>query len=61
MMNAQNLVKYQTAERNTAILKRLEKDISSLQVDITTIKEDIRFIKEYIIAKKKREDARWIF
>ena len=61
MMNAQNLVKYQTAERNTAILKRLEKDISSLQVDITTIKEDIRFIKEYIIAKKTREDARWIF
>ena len=61
MMNAQNLIKYQSAERNTAILKRLEKDISSLQVDITTIKEDIRFIKEYIIAKKKREDARWIF
>lgn len=54
-------VKYQTAEKNTAILKRIEADISSLQVDITTIKEDIRFIKEYIIAKKKKEDARWLF
>tara|TARA_R110001606_G_scaffold382173_1_gene543797 strand:- start:554 stop:736 length:183 start_codon:yes stop_codon:yes gene_type:complete len=58
-MNAQNLIKYQTAERNTAILKRIEKDVSTLQVEINTLKEDIRFIKEYIIAKKEREDKKW--
>ena len=59
MLNAQNIIKYQTAERNTAILKRIEKDVSALQVDINTLKEDIRLIKEYIIVKKQREDNRW--
>ena len=61
MMNAQNLIKYQTAERNTAILRRIEKDVSALHTDIKEIKESIRFIKEYIENKKEREDARWFF
>jgi hypothetical protein len=45
----------------SSLLKRLEVDISQLQGDINTLKEDIRFIKEYIIAKKLKEDNRWIF
>lgn len=47
--------------KNTAILNRIEKDISQLQGDINNIKTDIQFIKDYIIAKKEREDNKWFY
>mgnify|MGYP003122190317 CR=1 FL=1 len=47
--------------KNTAILKRIQNDISQLQGDINTIKADIQFIKEYIINKKEREDNKWFY
>ena len=47
--------------KNTAILKVIERDIAKLQGDVDTLKQDICFIKEYIIAKKLKEDNRWIF
>lgn len=47
--------------KNTAILKRIENDISQLQGDITSIKTDIQFIKDYITAKKEREDNKWFY
>jgi len=47
--------------KNTAILSRIEKDISQLQGDINNIKTDIQFIKDYIIAKKEREDNKWFY
>lgn len=50
-----------SANRNTTLLKVLEKDISKLQGDIDTLKTDIHFIKEYIIAKKEREDSKWFY
>jgi len=48
-----------SGNKNTAILKVLEKDISQLQGDINQLKKDISFIKDYIVAKKEREDNRW--
>ena len=48
-----------SGNKNTAILKVIERDIAKLQGDIDTLKNDIHFIKEYIIAKKEKEDNRW--
>jgi len=50
-----------SGNKNTAILKVIERDIAKLQGDVDTLKQDIYFIKEYIIAKKLKEDNRWIF
>tara|TARA_R100000278_G_scaffold115344_1_gene94185 strand:- start:1347 stop:1559 length:213 start_codon:yes stop_codon:yes gene_type:complete len=47
--------------KNTAILKVIERDIAKLQGDVDTLKKDICFIKDYIVAKKLKEDNRWIF
>ena len=45
----------------TAILNRIEKDVSQLQGDINQLKEDISFIKDYIISKKEREENKWFY
>ena len=48
-----------SGNKNTTLLKELEKDISRLQGDVNQLKKDIYFIKDYIVVKKKREDNRW--
>jgi hypothetical protein len=48
-----------SGNKNTILLKELEKDISKLQGDVNQLKKDISFIKDYIITKKEREDNRW--
>ena len=52
---------YPTAERNTAILRRLENDISSLTKEVKDLRKSIEFIVEYIKLKKEREDAKWFY
>ena len=41
-----------TAVSNTAILKRLEKDVSALSIQVKELKEVLSFINEYIQLKK---------
>eukprot|EP01043_Picozoa_sp_COSAG02_P020638 COSAG02_NODE_1023_length_15151_cov_745.123572_5_plen_64_part_00 len=52
---------YPTAERNTAILRRLENDISALTTEVKELRKSIEFIVEYIKLKKEREDAKWFY
>ena len=52
---------YPTAERNTAILRRLENDISALTKEVKDLRKSIEFIVEYIKLKKEREDAKWFY
>jgi len=47
--------------KNTAILKRIENDVSQLQGDINQLKKDISFIKDYIVSKKEREENKWFY
>ena len=49
------------AEKNTAILRRLEQDIAVLNNEVKQIKDVLSFIQEYIINKKEREDAKWFY
>ena len=55
--------KYQLpqAQQNTAILKRLERDISELTGQVKEIKEVLKFIQEYIKLKKEREESKWFY
>lgn len=50
-----------TAVSNTAILKRLEKDVSALSIQVKELKEVLSFINEYIQLKKEREELRWFY
>tara|TARA_R110002020_G_scaffold386586_1_gene597359 strand:- start:767 stop:958 length:192 start_codon:yes stop_codon:yes gene_type:complete len=49
------------AERNTAILRRLENDVSELTKEVKELKEVLSFIHQYIKDKKEREDAKWFY
>lgn len=49
------------SEKNTAILNRLEKDISELTKEVKELKEVLSFIQEYIKDKKERENAKWFY
>lgn len=55
--------KYPTsiAEKNTAILYRLEQDIAVLNNEVKQLKEVLSFIHKYIQLKKEREDAKWFY
>jgi len=56
-----NTLTQSNAERNTAILRRLENDLSVLSKEVKDIKKDLSFILEYIKLKKEREDAKWFY
>tara|TARA_R110002153_G_scaffold185679_1_gene338794 strand:- start:324 stop:518 length:195 start_codon:yes stop_codon:yes gene_type:complete len=49
------------AERNTAILRRLENDVSELTKEVKELKEVLSFIHQYILLKKERDDAKWFY
>jgi len=49
------------AEKNTAILHRLEQDIAVLRNEVQQIKDVLSFIQEYIKHKKEREEAKWFY
>tara|TARA_R110002020_G_scaffold384606_1_gene595600 strand:- start:49 stop:237 length:189 start_codon:yes stop_codon:yes gene_type:complete len=49
------------SEKNTAILNRLERDISELTKEVKELKEVLSFIQEYIKLKKERDDAKWFY
>ena len=49
------------AEKNTAILHRLEQDIAVLNNEVKEIKDVLSFIQEYIKHKKEREEAKWFY
>ncbi len=49
------------AERNTAILRRLENDVSELTKEVKELKEVLSFIHQYILLKKERDDAKWSY
>tara|TARA_R110000796_G_scaffold209743_1_gene326029 strand:- start:238 stop:426 length:189 start_codon:yes stop_codon:yes gene_type:complete len=50
-----------TAVSNTAILKRLEKDVSALSIQVKELKDVLSLINEYIQLKKEREELRWFY
>jgi len=50
-----------TAERNNAVLRRLEQDIAVLGAEVRQIKEVLSFIQEYIKQKKEREENKWFY
>tara|TARA_R100000005_G_C4934095_1_gene161671 strand:+ start:347 stop:538 length:192 start_codon:yes stop_codon:yes gene_type:complete len=52
---------FTNAERNTAILRRLENDISALSKEVKDLKKTLEFITQYIKLKKEREDAKWFY
>lgn len=56
-----NTLTQSNAERNTAILRRLENDLSVLSKEVKDIKKDLSFILAYIKLKKEREDAKWFY
>jgi len=49
------------AQKNTAILYRLEQDVSVLRQEVKELKEILSFIQVYIKQKKEREDAKWFY
>lgn len=54
-------ITYQTAERNTAILRRLESDVATLTKEIKDLKQNLEFITQYIKLKQERDNAKWFY
>ena len=54
-------ITYQSAERNTAILRRLESDVATLTKEIKDLKQNLEFITQYIKSKQERDNAKWFY